>query len=74
MDDLEIKLENDINYHIGLIKISLLEIKKLCKDKQQAYLYKDVIIILTNNILFLFLAFKQLGFVSFLLERYLFYH
>ena len=27
MENLEIKLENDINYHIGLIKNSLLEIK-----------------------------------------------
>ena len=45
---------NNINYHIGLIKNSLLEIKKLCKDKQQAYLYKDVIINLVNNILFYF--------------------
>ena len=48
---------NNINYHIGLIKNSLLEIKKLCKDKQQAYLYKDVIINLVNNILFLFFSF-----------------
>ena len=45
---------DNINYHIGLIKISLLEIKKMCVDKQQAYLYKDVIINITNNILFLF--------------------
>ena len=51
--DSEDKNDN-INYHIGLIKISLLEIKKLCVDKQQAYLYKDVIINITNNILFLF--------------------
>ena len=57
MDDLEIKLENDINYHIGLIKISLLEIKKLCVDKHEGYLYKDIIINLTNNILFLFFSF-----------------
>ena len=42
---------NDINYHISIIKNSLLEIKKLCVDKQQAYLYKDIIINLTNNIL-----------------------
>ena len=53
----ENNLENDINYHIGLIKISLLEIKKLCVDKQQAYLYKDIIINLVNNILFLFFNF-----------------
>ena len=45
---------DNINYHIGLIKISLLEIKKMCVDKQQAYLYKDIIINITNNILFLF--------------------
>ena len=57
MDDLKIKLENDINYQISIIKNSLLEIKKLCVDKQQAYLYKDVIINLTNNILFLFFNF-----------------
>ena len=57
MENLEIKLENDINYHIGLIKISLLEIKKLCKDKHEGYLYKDIIINLTNNILFLFFSF-----------------
>jgi hypothetical protein len=57
MENLEIKLENDINYQISIIKISLLEIKKLCVDKQQAYLYKDVIINLTNNILFLFFSF-----------------
>ena len=57
MNDLKIKLENDINYQISIIKNSLLEIKKLCVDKQQAYLYKDVIINLTNNILFLFFNF-----------------
>ena len=57
MENLEIKLENDINYQISIIKNSLLEIKKLCVDKQQAYLYKDVIINLTNNILFLFFSF-----------------
>ena len=57
MENLEIKLENDINYHIALIKQSLLEIKKLCVDKQQAYLYKDIIINLVNNILFLFFSF-----------------
>ena len=53
----ENNLENDINYHIALIKQSLLEIKKLCVDKQQAYLYKDIIINLVNNILFLFFNF-----------------
>ena len=57
MENLKIKLDNDINYHISIIKNSLLEIKKLCVDKQQAYLYKDVIINLTNNILFLFFSF-----------------
>ena len=58
MENLEVlKNDDDINYHIGLIKNSLLEIKKLCVDKQQAYLYKDVIINLTNNILFLFFSF-----------------
>ena len=45
---------DNINYHIGLIKNSLQEIKKMCVDKQQAYLYKDIIINITNNILFLF--------------------
>ena len=54
MENLEVSKVNDINYHIGLIKNSLLEIKKLCKDKQQAYLYKQIIINLTENILFLF--------------------
>ena len=48
--------ENDINYHIALIKQSLLKIKKLCKDKQQAYLFKDIIINLTENILFFFFS------------------
>ena len=48
---------NDINYHISIIKNSLFEIKKLCVDKQQAYLYKDMIINLVNNILFLFFNF-----------------
>lgn len=48
------KKNDDINYHIELIKKSLLEIKKLCVDKQQAYLYKDLIINITNNILFYF--------------------
>ena len=57
MENLENNLENDINYHIALIKQSLLEIKKLCVDKQQAYLYKDIIINLVNNILFLFFNF-----------------
>ena len=58
MENLEVlKNDDDINYHIGLIKNSLLEIKKLCVDKQQAYLYKDVIVNLTNNILFLFFSF-----------------
>ena len=57
MENLENNLENDINYHIALIKQSLLEIKKLCVDKQQAYLYKDIIINLVNNILFLFFSF-----------------
>ena len=57
MENLETKLENDINYQISIIKNSFLEIKKLCVDKQQAYLYKDVIINLTNNILFLFFSF-----------------
>ena len=45
---------DNINYHICLIKNSLLEIKKMCVNKQQAYLYKDIIINITNNILFLF--------------------
>ena len=57
METLKIKLENDINYQISIIKNSLLEIKQLCVDKQQTYLYKDVIINLTNNILFLFFSF-----------------
>ena len=48
--------ENDINYHIALIKQSLLKIKKLCKDKHEAYLFKDIIINLTENILFLFFS------------------
>ena len=48
--------ENDINYHIALIKQSLLKIKKLCKDKHEAYLYKDIIINLTENILFFFFS------------------
>jgi hypothetical protein len=49
----ELKKE-DINFHISIIKMSLLNIKKLCKNQQEAYLYKDVIINLTENILFLF--------------------
>ena len=57
MENLETSNKNDINYHISIIKNSLLEIKKLCVDKQQAYLYKDIIINLTNNILFLFFSF-----------------
>ena len=57
MENLEILKNDDINYHIGLIKKSLLEIKKLCKDKHEGYLYKDIIINLTNNILFLFFNF-----------------
>ena len=58
MENLDNIQKNDINYHIGLIKNSLLEIKKLCVDKQQAYLYKDIIINLTENILFLFFSFN----------------
>ena len=54
MDKLDTFKNSDINYHIALIKNSLLEIKKLCVDKQQAYLYKQIIINLTENILFLF--------------------
>ncbi len=50
-------LDNDINYHIAVIKKSLLRIKILSKDKQEAYSYKQVIINLTNNILFLFFNF-----------------
>ena len=57
MENLDTLNNNDINYQISIIKNSLLEIKKLCKDKQQAYSYKDVIINLTNNILFLFFSF-----------------
>lgn len=45
---------NDINYHISIIKKSLLKIKSLCKNKQEAYLYKNVIINLVENILFYF--------------------
>ena len=54
MDNLQNLNENDINFHVALIKQTLLKIKKLCKDKQQAYLFKDIIINLTENILFLF--------------------
>ena len=57
MENLDTLNNNDINYQISIIKNSLLEIKKLCVDKQQAYLYKDIIINLTNNILFLFFNF-----------------
>lgn len=46
--------KQDINFHISIIKMSLLNIKKLCKNQQEAYLYKDVIINLTENILFFF--------------------
>lgn len=51
IDELKIK---QLNNEISNIKQSLLNIKKLCKNQQQAYLYKDVIINLTENILFLF--------------------
>ena len=54
MDNLKVNLDNDINYHIAVIKQSLLKIKKLAKDHHEAYLYKDVIINLTNNIGFFF--------------------
>ena len=54
MDKLDNLNENDINFHVALIKQTLLKIKKLCKDKHEAYLYKDIIINLTENILFLF--------------------
>ena len=57
MEILDTLNNNDINYHISIIKNSLLEIKKLCKDKHEGYLYKDIIINLTNNILFLFFSF-----------------
>ena len=57
MENLDTLNNNDINYHISIIKHSLLEIKTLCVDKQQAYLYKYIIINLTNNILFLFFSF-----------------
>ena len=45
MENLEVLKNDDINYHIGLIKKSLLEIKKLCVDKQQGYLYKILLLI-----------------------------
>ena len=54
MDKISNLNENDINYHVALIKQSLLKIKKLCKDHREAYLFKDIIINLTENILFLF--------------------
>ena len=57
MENLDTFNNNDINYHISIIKNSLLEIKKLCVDKHEGYLYKDIIINLTNNILFLFFNF-----------------
>jgi hypothetical protein len=57
MENLEILKNDDINYHISIIKQSLLKIKILCKDKHEGYLYKDIIINLTNNILFLFFNF-----------------
>ena len=56
MDKLTDLNENDIHFHIALIKQSLLKIKKLCKDKHEAYLYKDIIINLTENILFFFFS------------------
>jgi hypothetical protein len=34
----ELKKE-DINFHISIIKMSLLTIKSLCKNQQEAYLY-----------------------------------
>jgi len=46
--------ENNIDYHISIIKKSLFKIKSLCKNKQDAYLYKTVIINLVENILFYF--------------------
>ena len=57
MENLVILKNDDINYHISIIKQSLLKIKILCKDKHEGYLYKDIIINLTNNILFLFFNF-----------------
>ena len=61
MENIEIEIKQieelkkeDINFHISIIKMSLLNIKKLCKNQQEAYLYKDVIINLTENILFFF--------------------
>ena len=56
MDKLDNLQENDINYHIALIKQSLLKIKKLCKDHHEAYLFKDIIINLTENILLFFFS------------------
>ena len=56
MDKLDNLQENDITFHIALIKQSLLKIKKLCKDKHEAYLFKDIIINLTENILFFFFS------------------
>jgi hypothetical protein len=57
MDIMKNNLDNDINYHIAIIKQSLLRIKILSKDKHQAYSHRQVIINLTNNILFLFFNF-----------------
>ena len=57
MDIMKNNLDNDINYHIAVIKQSLLRIKILSKDKHQAYSCRQVIINLTNNILFLFFNF-----------------
>ena len=54
MENLNNLTDNDINYHIGLIKISLLKIKTLCVDKHESYKYKQIIINLVNNILFYF--------------------
>jgi hypothetical protein len=51
LDELKIK---GLNNEISNIKQSLLKIKSLVKNQQEAYLYKDVIINLTENILFLF--------------------
>ena len=58
------------NNQISIIKNSLLEIEKLCVDKKQANLYKDVIVNSTNNILFLFLAFRQLDYFLQIHELY----
>ena len=54
MDKLDNLNVNDINFHVASIKQKLLKIKKLCKDHHEAYLFKDIIINLTENILFLF--------------------